>query len=172
MDRSNPLETADHDSLVQLRRMVEKARTAMLTTLTGDGHLRSRPIHTQQIDEHGMLWFFVSTAQPKVGEIVSHEGRVCVSYCDTVNQNFVSLSGVAHLVHDAVLKDSMWNSNAELWFPGGLKDPAVSLLKVEPDYGEMWDAPASTTRRLLAYFKVATTGDSGAFGTHQKFRIT
>lgn len=172
MEQSRIQEADDGQALVHLRRMVDKAKVAMLTTVSAEGRLRSRPLHTERMDEDGMLWFIVNAAAPKVGEIQDHRGEVGVSYVDLEKQNFVSLTGTAHLVHDAAKKAALWGRISEAWFPHGKEDPSIALLKVVPERGEYWDGPAGKAGQLLAFVKAAVAGDVSGFGTQRKFKVS
>jgi general stress protein 26 len=171
MERSRIKESDDGESLAHLRKIIDKAKVAMLTTQTGEHQMRSRPLFTERMDDDGALWFIVNASSPKTGEIHAHGGRVCLTYVDLDNQNFASLTGTAHLVDDPKLKAALWGPMSEIWFPKGKNDPSASLLKVVPESGEYWDGPATAAGRLLAFAKAAVTGDTSGFGTQRKFKV-
>jgi general stress protein 26 len=171
MERTRTQESSDVQVLARLQTMVKKARVAMLTTLDPKQELRSRPLHTERMDEDGTLWFIVGADAPKVGEIHQHDGKVCVSYADTEHQNYVSLTGTARLVDDPARKAELWSAIAEAWFPGGKTDPAVGLLRVTPERGEYWDGPSSAAGQIFALARAALTGDVSGFGTQRKFTV-
>ncbi len=119
MNRPDATEECDiRKALATLRRMVGKAKVGMLTTITPDKELRSRPLHTEAVDDDGTLWFIVEAATPKVGEISAHGGKVCLTYCDIERQNYLSLTGTSHLVEDQARKSKLWSATAETWFAG------------------------------------------------------
>ena len=171
MERSRTQESDHGQALARLRGMIDKAKVAMLATLDPAQELRSRPLHTERVDEDGTLWFIVAADAPKVGEIYSHSGKVCVSYSDPERQNYVSLTGTAQLVDDPGRKAELWSSIAEAWFPGGKDDPAIGLLRVQPEHGEYWDGPSSAAGQIFALAKAALTGDVSGFGTQHKFKV-
>ncbi len=158
----------DSEQLAHFRKLVEKARVGMLTTLDKTQQMRSRPLHTIEVDHQGALWFVVSTASPKAGEVISHEGRVCVSYANGADHEYVSVTGHAQLVHDQALKQAFWNRMIDVWFPKGDRDPEVALLKVTPDRAEYWDGPSNTVTQLYAFAKAMATGKTDAFGENAK----
>src|SRR5688572_9351596 len=79
--------------------LLKGIKVAMLTTCTDDGDLRSRPMATQEQEFDGTLWFFTPAHSPKVSEI-ERDHRVNISYSSPENNRYVSVSGVANLVHD------------------------------------------------------------------------
>lgn len=93
-------EAKEHaDNIKKLNELIKDIRIAMLTTIDEEGHLRSRPMGTQQTDFDGDLWFFTGKSTEKVGEI-QHEQRVNVSYSDPKGNSFVSISGTAKVTDD------------------------------------------------------------------------
>ncbi len=50
--------TNDKGDIAKLWKMVKHIKIAMLTTQESDGSLRSRPMHSLQVDDDGDIWFF------------------------------------------------------------------------------------------------------------------
>lgn len=161
----DPMSEDDRAGLAKLAEMIDEARIAMLTTLEPGGALRSRPLATLQVDPEGCIWFFTAESSPKVGEMQQHR-EVNLSYADADEQDYVSVSGTAELVHDRAKMQQLWTPWVKAWFPNGLDDPDLALLKVRIDSAEYWDAPSSTVRRLYGLAKALATGDHGALGEH------
>lgn len=141
----------------KLHDMIKDIRFAMLTTVEEDGTLRSRPMATQEFEFDGDLWFFTSADATKVNE-VQHEHHVNVSYAEPKDQKYVSVSGTAQLIRDKSKIEELWNPLLKAWFPDGLDDPQLSLLKVSVDKAEYWDSPSSKVVRLLGFAKALVTG--------------
>jgi hypothetical protein len=53
----------------------------------------------------------------------------------------VSLSGRATLVRDAAKASELWSPLYREWFPKGLEDPELALLRIEVTRAEYWDSP-------------------------------
>jgi general stress protein 26 len=155
-----------------LRTLIGRMKVAMLTTTTNAGELRSRPLHTLACDDDGTLWFFVSASSPKVHEIEHEYGHVGLSYADTGRQDYVSISGTGSLVRDRERMKKLWTPWARLWFPEGVDDPDLALLRVNIDAAEYWDAPGSSVRRLYGLAKARASGDLSSLGEHRKLRNT
>jgi len=171
MEKSRVQEQDDGHAVARLRQIVSLAKVAILTTLTDAQELRSRPLHTERMDEDGTLWFIINAAAAKVREIHAHGGKVGVSYVDMAHQNYVSLSGTAHLVEGTEAKAALWSQTAEIWFPGGKEDASIALLKVIPERGEYWDGPSTAVGQLFAFARAAVTGNVESFGTQRKFKV-
>ena len=129
----------------------------MFTTAEEDGTLRSRPMATQEVEDDGDLWFFTDGGATKVDE-VEHNQSVNVSYSDPNNQKYVSVSGTAQLVRDRQKIEELWNPLFKAWFPKGLDEPDLALLRVSIDQAEYWDSPSSKVVRLIGFAKAVLTG--------------
>lgn len=159
------------EQLQHLRKLVEKARVAMLTTIDARQELRSRPLHTVQMDDDGSLWFVVAAGSPKAQEVNEHEGKVCLAYANGSDHEYVSISGRAQLIRDTAIKQRMWNKMIDVWFPKGDTDSGIAMLKVEPERAEYWDGPSNTVTQLYAFAKAAATGNKDAFGENAKLKF-
>lgn len=137
-----------------LAKLIDGVEIAMLTTrdLNG-GQLHSRPMATQQIDENGDLWFFTDSTSLKISE-VSHEHHVSLTYADPSSNKYVSVSGVAALVADQEKMKVLWKPILLSWFPKGLDDPRLTLMRVRIDSAEYWDSPSNPVVKLLSFAKI------------------
>jgi general stress protein 26 len=135
--------TAERDpgAARKLRDLVKDISVAMITTVTPDGALRSRPMATQAVDEDGLLWFFAAEDSGKARDL-AEEHAVNVSYADPARNRYVSVSGNASVVHDSDKIHELWKSSLEAFFPRGLDDPQLALLCVRIETAEYWDASA------------------------------
>ena len=141
----------------KFQEMVSDIRFAMLTTVCGDGSLRSRPMATLDSPFDGDLWFFTDDDSHKIDEI-TQEHHVCVNYAEPGKQKYVSVSGLASLVHDKQRAKELWTPAAKAWFPRGVDDPHLGLLRVRVQAIEYWDSPSSKMVQLAGFVKAMVTG--------------
>jgi general stress protein 26 len=156
------------DELDRLAGLIESMKVGMLTTLTPDGSMRSRPLQTLLMDAQARLWFFVEAQSPKTEEMEAHDHQVCLSYADPEKMSFVSVSGTGRVVRDPERMRELWTPLAKAWFPRGVDDPALALLEVRLDKAELWDAPGSATMRMSGLVKALATGERAAMGDNVK----
>ena len=141
----------------KIRDLVKDIRFAMLTTIDTDGSLRSRPMATQDAEFDGDLWFFTPGTSPKVDEVERDE-RVTLSYTEPDDNRYVSISGTAQLVRDRAKIKELWNPALKAWFPEGLDDPDLALLRVRVEKAEYWEYPSSKMVQLAGFVKAIATG--------------
>jgi len=161
----------DHSERIKkLSEMIKDIEIAMLTTAEPDGTLRSRPMATQKFEFDGDLWFFTRASSPKVDEI-EQEHRVNVSYAAPDKKRYVSVSGRARLVRDKSKIKELWSPVLKAWFPKGLDDPDLALLKVSVEQAEYWDSPSSTVAHLVGFVKAVATGTTYQPGENGKLNL-
>jgi general stress protein 26 len=163
-------EAGRSQALRKLGEMIEGIDFAMLTTVEADGTLRSRPMSTQQVEFDGDLWFFTRASAPKVDEIQQDE-RVNVSYAKPEDQRYVSVSGTARIVRDRKKIEELWSPVLQAWFPKGLEDPDIALLKVSVEQAEYWDSPSSAMMHLFGFVKAVATGQTYQPGENEKINL-
>lgn len=156
--------------IAKLAELIKGIRITMLTTEEADGTLRSRPMATQSEEFDGTLWFFTDDTSPKVGEIEQNR-RVNLSYADPSHQRYVSVSGRAEIVHDKAKAKELWNPAYKAWFPEGLDDPKLGLLKVTVESAEYWDSPGSAVVHLFGVVKAVVTGKRAEGGENEKIEL-
>lgn len=134
--------------LKRLAELVGDIQVAMLSTLEADGSLRSRPLTTLQMDDSGALWFVTSISSPKIVEMDKHS-RVNLSYSDPARQTFASISGVTQVIRDEAKARELWTPPLLAWFPDGVDDPDLVLLKVTVEEAEFWEVKDGQVSRLF-----------------------
>jgi general stress protein 26 len=149
--------------------MLEDIDFAMLATIAG-GKFRSRPMSTQEMDENGDLWFFTSDDTHKVEEIEADD-RVLVAYSKPEDNTFVSVFGRAQIVRDRDKIEELWSPIYKAWFPEGLDDPKICLLKISVEEAEYWDSPNSKLVQLAGFVKALVTGQEADGGDYGKINL-
>ena len=157
------------ESIKKLNDLIKDVKVAMLTTMDW-GVLRSRPMQTQEFEFDGELWFFTSTDTHKIDEI-EKDRRVNASYASPASNTYVSVTGTAQIVQDKDKIEEMWNPIYKAWFPKGLDDPTLCLLKVLVEQAEYWDASSSTLVQIAGFVKALVTGERADGGEHGKVNL-
>jgi general stress protein 26 len=146
-------------NIEKLAKLIQGIPIAMLTTHERDGSLRSRPMATQEHDFNGQLWFFTSTRSHKAADIDA-DHHVNVSYTSPSGNRYVSVEGIARLTVDRVIAEELWFPLLNTWFPKGLDDPDLALLRVTPTRAEYWDCPAHGVVEVLTFIETIYRADS------------
>ncbi|MFQ4144567.1 pyridoxamine 5'-phosphate oxidase family protein [Chlorogloeopsis sp. ULAP02] len=159
------------ENLKKLRDLIKDIDYAMLTTVNEDGTLHSRPMATnREVEFDGDVWFFTYASSYKVVEI-NRNHQVNVSYAAPNKQSYVSLSGTTELIRDRQKLEEMWQPQLQAWFPKGLDEPDIALLKVNVEKAEYWDSPSSIVANTISLVKGAITGKPADVSKHEKLEL-
>ncbi|TFF39290.1 pyridoxamine 5'-phosphate oxidase family protein [Mucilaginibacter psychrotolerans] len=153
------------ENLKYLRNEINEVKTAMLTTYNAARGFSSRPMGTADVDAEGNIWFFTNEHSEKASEI-SVENSVSLTYSDPKNHTYLSIIGEAVLVDDKAKMKELWNPFVKSFFPEGLEDPELMLLKITPTDAEYWDSGSSSMVVLFNMLKAVVTGHRADVGRH------
>lgn len=153
--------------------MIKDIRFGMFTARHGNGHLRSRPMTTQNgsRDRGAVLWFFMSRSSDPVADLQA-EPDVNVAYAAPDREAYVSVSGTARVVEDTSKKRQLWSALAQAWFAGGPDDPDLALVAVYITHAEYWDMKSNKAVQLFKIARAALTGAPPTdLGEHGRVRM-
>jgi len=149
----------DTDAEQHLWPLIKGIKFAMFTTHHSNGHLHSRPMTTQNktmLDDK--LWFFMSAKGDTVQELIQ-QPQVNIGYADTGKDAFVSVSGSAEVVDDKTQREALWTKFAQAWFPGGVDDPDLALVRVTVSHAHYWNVTENKLTQLFVMAKAVFSGE-------------
>ncbi len=136
--------TSNHDfkNLVDLLRGVEVIMLSSLnasvnSALNPTSQLISRPLVLQEVDPDGGLWFFIGRSSTLANDLRVNP-QVVVSHSDALETKYLSVSGRVILVEDRARISALWRSTYLTWFPLGISDPELLLIRVDVHSAERW----------------------------------
>lgn len=155
----------------KLVEMLKDARVCMLITQEKDNdNISGRPMAMNKIDEDGTMWFFTKASSEKVDEIEESK-KVSIAITNESSQNYLMIHGTATLVNDKAKMKELWSFITKAWFPLGLDDPDMRLIKVTPNEVNYWDSNSSKMAVLFNILKAIVTGKEYAEGEHGKIDL-
>jgi general stress protein 26 len=161
---SNPMAFQD------LAEKLKDIKFCMLTTTKEDGTLQSRPMVPQKLEPknfQGDFWFFTKRETVKV-ESIKKDQHVNLAFADPDHQVYISISGIAEPVEDKKKMKEFWNPVLKAWFPEGLNDPEICLIRVRSQTADIWDSPSSKVVQAAGLAKATLTGKSYEGDDHFK----
>ncbi|BDC48166.1 general stress protein [Bryobacterales bacterium F-183] len=162
------------EALDKVRSLLKEFRSTMLITkaLGADRDIHSRPMGVQGDPDKfvGTLWFFTDRNCQKVREIQANPAVSLVFQSDSDNA-YMHLYGTAQQVDDAAKMKELYTPLLKTWFPEGLDDPRLTLLRVNVDRGNFWDSPGGMLQVLGAFTKAIITGQRGQGGEMGEVRL-
>lgn len=129
----------------------------MFTTFTDTRPAPSRPMALQGVEDDGALYFFSADSSNKNKELARDAG-VQIIFCKEGSSEYLSIYGKATISRDQARIDKYWNSFIEVWFQEGKEDPALTVIRVEPEDVRYWDTKHN---RVVSYLKMAASLATG-----------
>jgi general stress protein 26 len=132
-------------SVKKLRKLMKDIRIAMLTTVARDGSLHSRPMMTSDVEFDGNLWF-IASGRSALAEEITGNPNVNAAYANAKGSRYISVSGKGSFVRDEDKLKALWTGKHKAWFPEGKKNSDLTLLRIEVQFAEYWDATADSVQ--------------------------
>lgn len=155
------------DQLEKVKDLIEDIDINFFTTKEANGKLRGRPMSTAKVEEDGSLWFFTNEYSGKVAEI-SHNNEVYLTYASQGSSKYLVVHGNAELSDDKAKMEELWTPTMKVWFPDGLEDPKILLIKVTPTEAEYWESASNKIMMVYGMAKALLTGEKYEEGKHGK----
>lgn len=124
----------------------------------------------QQVDDEGNFWFLSSLTSLK-DEQIATDPYVQLLFANAGDSEFLSVFGTATIVMDMAKKRELWSEIAKAWFPNGVEDPDLTVLKVKPMESYYWDTKNGKMITLLKMAASAIIGKKSEAGVEGKISI-
>jgi general stress protein 26 len=144
-------------ALKKFKELVEEINICMfITNITGN-HEHTRPMATIEVEDNGNLWFYTDVRSVKVEEVTSQH-TVHLVYAHPGKSSYLDVWGSAEIITDRQQVVDKWSPIVKAWFPDGVADPNLGLLKVQPYEAYYWDAEVG---RMVEFLKMAASVVTG-----------
>ncbi len=149
---------SDQEAIKKFKELVEEVNICMFTTLDEQYTLASRPMITSSVDDEGNVWFFTNEFSEKINEL-SKDNVVHLIYSHPVKNIYIDVKGSCSLVIDRKKMEELWDSSLKNWFPQGIEDPRLCLVKVTTETAHFWNHSSSKMGLLFHMIRSITKGD-------------
>lgn len=165
------LHLSGDEALTKVRQLLKHFRSTMMIT-NAYAQLHSRPmgIQGEASQFQGTLWFFTDRNCRKVEEIKSN-GAVSLIFQSDSDSAYMHLFGDAEMDDDRDRMSQLYTPILKTWFPGGIDDPNMTLIRFEAERGDFWDSPGGMLQVLAAFTKAVVTGERGQGGEMGKVTL-
>jgi general stress protein 26 len=141
-------ETTD-EGKKKIKDLIEDIKTCMFTTTDEECMVFSRPMFTVKIDNECHLWYFTNEFSEKIKDIAPGK-QVTLVFSHPGKNSYMNVYGSCELVHDKTKMKELWQPALKAWFPQGIDDPSVCLLKVVIDEAYYWD---NSSNEMICLYK-------------------
>lgn len=147
----------------KLKELAEEVKICMFATTDSNDYTYGRPMSTMQVDDEGALWFFTKEHK-KITDEVAADNKVSLLYAHPGKNTYLTIQGTSAAVKDRKKMEELYTPALKGWFPEGLDEPGIVLLKVVPEQAHYWDATEAKLVILLSMVKAAITGTPSNIG--------
>ena len=150
-------------AVAKVRKLLPRFRAAMFVTGVKSGKtLHSRPLALQGDAAvfGGTLWFFADERSPKVYELAV-DTAVSLFFQNDGDNTYLQLDGTASLVKDKAKMRELYTPIVRTWFPDGLDDPHLTLIRFDTVSGAYWESPGGAMQVVAALATSVMTGKPG-----------
>ena len=135
----NHADLGGREAIEKITELVEEAQTCFFcTAASAAGSSGARPMSVQRVDEDGNLWFLSAKDSHKNLELAL-DSSVDLYFQGSAHSDFLHLKGTATISTDREKIAELWEPVIGTWFTGGVDDPRITVIKVEPSEGYYWD---------------------------------
>jgi len=152
---TNKLE--EQEAISKYRELAEQVSICMFTTVDNEHNVMSRPMWTADIDDEGNAWFFTNEFSEKIQE-VSKDNVVNLIYAHPAKNIYVNVKGTCTVIIDPKKMDQLWKPSMKTWFPDGLQDAKICLVKVTTENAHYWNTNASKMALFFHMIKAISKG--------------
>ncbi len=145
------------EALQKFIKLVNDINVCMFITNIQREQAHTRPMATIEMEADGTLWFYTDIRSIKVEE-VSTKHNVHLVYAHPGKESYLDICGTASVVTDRQQIKDKWSPIVKAYFPNGVDDPNLALLKVQPGSCYYWDAESG---KMVAFLKMAAAVVSG-----------
>ena len=158
------------EALKKFKKLADEIRVCMFITNNSGEHEHTRPMATIETEDNGTLWFFTDIRSIKVEEVTT-DRQVHLTYAHPGKESYMDVRGTASVVTDKKQIKDKWSAFVKAWFPNGVDDPNLALLKVQPQQVYYWDAETGKMVQFLKIAAAVVTGKQLAEGAEGKLTL-
>ena len=168
MDKTENL--VSQEAVTKLRELIEHCPTCMFGTDLESAPFHVCPMHAQEVDDAGSIWFFSGLDSEHAAHI-RQDGRVQLIFSNPSKYEFLTVFGEATLSRDQQKIDELWKPLVKAWFPDGKDDPNLSLIRVSPSKAHYWDTKDGKLVVLAKILVGTVTGKREDGGVQGDLRV-
>ncbi len=145
------------NAIARMKEIADEMPICMFLTRLNERPIPSRPMATQKVDDQGSIWFLSSKSSMKDHDILA-DPTVQLIYSNMEDSEYMSILGEAEELNDMELKRELWTPMAKTWFPNGVEDPDLAVLRVRAKEGYYWDTKSGKIVSMIKIMASSLTG--------------
>lgn len=143
----------NEEAIKKLQKLSEEVNICMFLTKADNREEGCRPMATMKVDDDATIWFFTNDKSSKVDELMKDD-EVHLVYSHPGKDSYINLWGTGEVLYDREKIKELWNPMLKAWFPDGIDDPNLCIIKVTPTEAYYW---SSDGNKMIEFFKMAAS---------------
>lgn len=148
----------NQEAIDKIKTIADKIDLGMLCTHDENNDIHAIPMSWQEVDEAGNIWYLFSS-ESHTYKNLQRRPEAYLMYADPGSYTFLTVKGETEISHDKARIEKYWNKFVEVWFEKGKDDPAIRILKFNPNDAHYWD---NDSNKLVTFLKVAASAVTGS----------
>lgn len=132
-------------SMSRVKELMKDIDFCILTSKGEKGLLHSRPMSNNRNVEYEGENYFFSYRDKDVCREIEKESAVSISFSVPDEMIFISVGGKAELLHDKDLMKKYWSDELERYFPEGIDQEGIVLIRVKAELITLWEGEEEIT---------------------------
>jgi general stress protein 26 len=162
--------TTQEENSAELWKKIGDIKIGMFTTWHEGEILHSRPMTALEVDADGYLWFF-SSIHSELASDVALQPLANITFAEPKDHFYISLSGRAEFIENRAQYDKLWNPLFKTWFPRGIDDPDLVLIRFRIADVTYWDVSTSRMVQIMKMLTSAVTGKTSDIDEKGRIRF-
>lgn len=159
----------EDEAVEKMRELTKASPTCMFATKLDTIPIHVCPMHVQDVDDEGGIWFF-SGADSTHNAHIDSDPRVQLIFSNNPNHEYLTVFGEATISKEAEKIHDLWNHMVKAWFPEGTTDPNLTLICVRPETVHYWDTKDGKLVSMVKVLRAAVTGKVKDIGVEGDLR--
>lgn|GEM_PF-308317 len=118
--------------------LVQNSKVAFLGSIGEDGYPNIKAMLELGTNGLETMYFSSNTSSQRVADL-RRNPKACLYYVDKENFIGLMLVGEIEIVNDQAIKDQLWRTGFERYYPLGKTDPDYSILKFTSKWGKLYN---------------------------------
>ncbi|WP_309572197.1 pyridoxamine 5'-phosphate oxidase family protein [Deinococcus sp.] len=125
-------------SMAELAKKMRGLDLCLMTTVTSNGRLGSRPMSNNGEVEYDGTSYFFTWEQSRTAKDIAKDKHVQLNFRAEKQFLFVAVQGEATLTDDRDAMKEHWHKELEQWFKEGLDTPGLTMIEVKAKRVNWW----------------------------------
>lgn len=104
-----------------------------------------------------VIWFIVNRRESE-NSTTGITGRSLLTFSNGASGDHVAFLGTTSMVDDPARLKAIWDAHADVRFPKGAADPAVTLMKFTPETASYWEGGGDVLGFVVDFVESKITG--------------